>query len=151
MSVPFILRQYTDDDESFIYSSFLQSLHSHYPWKFVPKTLYFKPQAKVIEFLLRTSKLLVACFPEDPSEIIGWILFQPVSAAMAIHYIYVKGQWRTKRVASDIIKQVKEDNTLLITSHVCDDFGKLKYKVPNCKIIYDPFLIEKLKEIDASG
>lgn len=149
--IPFVLRKSTKDDESFIYSSFLKSFRDSYPIKFVPNSLYFKPQSDIIEFLLSTAECLVACFPEDPEQIIGWCLFQPLSDTVAVHYLYIKNQHRNLHMGLDVIKEVIGEAKLIVASHMCDNYDKLKYKIPNCKVIYDPFLINKLRAINVPG
>lgn len=150
MHIPFILRNLTKEDENFIYNSYLKSFHSYYPMKFVPDILYFKPQSECLDFLLDTATCLVACFPEDPDEIIGYCIYQNVTEALVLHYIYIKRQHRDKGMAADIIRQIIGDNTMIIASHICDDYSKLKHTIPNCKVIYDPFLIDKLRDLEAS-
>src|SRR5579859_1846901 len=102
----FILRQHTTEDISFIYNSFLKSLHNSFPIKFVPDTLYYGPQSQIIESLLKTANVMVACYPEDPSEILGYVIYQEIDSALILHYIYVKQPYRMNHVASDIISKV---------------------------------------------
>lgn len=148
MHIPFILRNFTKEDENLIYNSYLKSYHSYYPQKFIPDTLYFNPQTEVLDFLLDTATCVVACFPEDPSEIIAWCIYQEISEALALHYIYVKGQHRNRYVATDMIAQIRNNHNLVIASHVSDDYSKLKHKIHNCKVLYDPYLIGKLQDIE---
>ncbi len=149
--IPYILRKMTDTDEAFVYNSFLRSYHDHYPMKFIPDTLYFRPQTDIIDFLLDTAECLIACFPEDPDAIIGWILHQRVSDAEVIHYMYIKTQHRHKGMAVDIVQKIIGDSKLIIASHICDNYAKLKYKIKDVSVIYDPFVIEKLRELDVTG
>lgn len=143
MHIPFILRSMTENDKSFIYNSFLKSYHDHYPAKFVPDILYYKPQSDIIDYLLTTSTCLIACFPEDPSEIAGYLLYQEVSDALVLHYIYVKNLHRWKYMATDMINQIIDKKSLIIATHMCDGFAKLKYKIKSARIVYDPYFIAK--------
>lgn len=148
--IPFILRETTSNDTNFIFNSFLRSFHAAYPNKYVPDALFYKPQSRIITYLLDTADCLIACYPEAPEQIIGWILSQPRSEATVIHYLYIKNQYRKQGIAKDILSQVLNGNSLVIASHLCDDFGIMRKKVPGAKVIYDPFLINKLMEINVS-
>ena len=71
--------------------------------------------------------------------------------ALVIHYIYLKGQHRNKHIAADMVAQILNKHSLIVASHICDEYAKLRHKVPGCKIIFDPYIIDKLKEIDGSS
>ena len=55
--------------------------------------------------------------------------------------------FRFKHIATDILKQINT-KPLIIATHIVDNFDKLKYKIKDTKIIYDPFLIQRLEEYD---
>lgn len=137
----FILREYTEDDKSFIYSSFLQSYHQHSFLKFVPNSLYFTEQAKVIDYLLSSSKVLIYCYPEDPESIVGYVMYEYSGDTTVIHWIYVKNLMRHKYVGTDIVEHIATDNKLIIATHITDDFNLLKHKIKNKSIVYDPFFL----------
>lgn len=146
--IPYILRKITEKDTNFIYNSFLKSYRNTYPMTLVPDTLYFKPQSEVIEFLLETAECFVAVYPEDPSEIIGYIIYQNMVDAAVIHYIYIKNHYRGSKIAIDIVNSILSNYNLIIATHICNSYSKLKNKINNCEVIYDPFLIGKLKKIN---
>lgn len=145
--IPFILRTSTIEDQNYIYQSYLKSYHLQYPMKMIPNILYFKPQSNILDFLFETAHVMVACYPEAPDQIIGWLIYQKASDALVIHYIYIRGQNRNQGIALDMISQVIENNKLIIATHISDKYYQLKNKVPGCKMVYDPFLITKLKDI----
>jgi hypothetical protein len=144
MSLPFILRDNVPEDTSFIYNSYLKSYHLQYPIYYIPNILYFKSQSKILDTLLETQQVLIACYPEDPSEIIGYIIYDNKPDVFVLHYIYIKGMYHHKGIASNILSQILNDHKLIITTHIHDDFSLLKKKIPNCKMIYNPFQLESL-------
>ena len=137
----FILREFTADDKSFVYSSFLQSYHQHSFLKHVPNSLYFSEQGKVIDYLLATGRVLIACYPEEPDTIAGYVLYEYSGETLILHWVYVKNLMRHKYVATDIIESIAANNKLIIATHITDDFALLKHKIKNKSFVYDPYFI----------
>lgn len=137
--IDYILRDRVDNDNKFIYNSFLRSNHDQYPNKFIPDSIYFPPQSKIIENLIASSTVLVACFPEEPDEIIGYMIYDHHPEHLVIHYIYVKLTFRNTSVATSIVNQIIDNKKLIIATHICDNFNKLKHKINGSKIVYNPY------------
>lgn len=138
--IQYILREITEDDKALIFNSFLKSYHKSSVCKFVPNSLYYKPQTAIINFIIDNTKSLVLCFPEEPSEIIGYVLYEYVNDTLVVHYVYIKNLYRRQNIARDLILQLAEDN-LIIATHITDEFSTLRYKLDNKRIVYDPFYI----------
>lgn len=140
--IQYVLREHTAEDMPFIFNSWLKSYKANSACKLVPDVLYFKSHTKIINFLLSKSIVLIACFPEDPTEIIGYVVYQIVSDIVVIHWIYVKDKHRYKYNATDIIKQIcKPEDKLIICTYIVNDFNKFKHKLNNIKVVYDPYYI----------
>lgn len=149
MPLEYITRHMKDEDKSFIYNSFLQSYHKQYPVKYIPPTIYYKAQSEEIEFLLRKSNVSMAVFPEDADEIMGYAIYEYASDALILHYIYIKNMVRRKYLATNLIKSLLGDNKLIIFTHMFDDFPKVKYKIPQVRMVYDPFFLLNKRLTDA--
>ena len=145
--IPLLLRDRTPDDEPFIYNSWLKSYHSNSSCKHTPNTIYFKYQAEIIKYLLENERVVISCFPEEPSQIIGYCVYNIVSSALVLHYLYVKNTLRNQQFGCNIIKSLlpNKGGNLIIATHISDAFPQLKHKIQNTKIIYDPFYILEKK------
>jgi hypothetical protein len=140
----YIIRDKIKEDESYIYNSYLKSYYKNYPIKLVPQTLYFRGQAKVMDFLLENANVQVFVFPEDTNEIIGYIIYQYVADALVIHYIFIREMFQGQKIATEIIKSLTyKDTFLIIATHLTDNFKHLR-NVSETRLIYDPFLLMKL-------
>lgn len=141
--IPLLLRDRTLEDEAFIYSSWLKSYHQNSVAKFTPNTIYFPHQTQLIKYLLENEKIVISCFPEDPSEIIGYCVYNIVSDALIIHYIYIKNMHRNGKFAYDIVSSLlpKKDGNLIIATSITDNFCNIRNKIPNAKIVFDPYYI----------
>ena len=83
------LRPIIEDDTAFIFNSWLKSYRfSHFGEK-ITNTIYFAEHHKVIERLIDNSKVLVACNPEEPSQVYGYIIGEEVDGIFVLHFIYV--------------------------------------------------------------
>lgn len=139
----YIIRSKTEEDESFLYNSYLKSYHNNYPIKLVPSAIYYKEQAKELKRLFDTATINLAVFPEDANEIIGYVIYEYSSEALVLHYIYIKGMFRKKYIATKIIKELLGDIKLIICTHMFDSFNEAKYKLPGVKMSYDPYFLTR--------
>lgn len=144
--VPTHIRQGTIDDASFIYSSWLRSYRDHSSYAdFIPKEIYYKCQARVIENLLKNCGVSIACNPEDNEQIFGYVVYSPSNIGVSIiHYIYVKHPYRRLGIATTLKEYVKHetchDNALpLVATH---ETGMLKTTfAEKWNIIFNPYLL----------
>jgi hypothetical protein len=139
-----VTRERVPGDDGFIYNSYLRSYHERSTMKHAPHRLYFKPQANVLTFLLREGRALVACYPEDPNEILGYILFQHTHEALVLHYVY--GKLHGMGIRSGLIRAAAGAHQLAVLTHMCDGYQRLRKKMAGMGIgvVYDPFLLHRL-------
>lgn len=139
--VTFVLREATAADHNYILSSFLTSYYQFSPCKFAAGALYYQQQGEIIKFLLGSCQVQVACFPEDPTEIAGYIMYQYIDNNLIIHYVYVREPYRKQKLAQDMIMSLINDVDLIVATHYPYNFVSLKHMIPNKSITYDPFFI----------
>ena len=97
------LRPIIEDDTAFIFNSWLKSYRfSHFGEK-ITNTIYFAEHHKVIERLIDNSKVLVACNPEEPSQVYGYIIGEEVDGIFVLHFIYVKQTFRNMGVGKTLL------------------------------------------------
>lgn len=143
--IEFVTRAMVPEDEALICNSYLLGCHSSWPLKLVPGSLYFKPQGHILRFLLQSAQTTVACFPEDPGEILGYAIHQSLPEALVLHYIYVK---RSRAgTGGRLLKSILDGKQLVIATHVCENFTKLRAKLAPRRMVYDPYLIRRLMEL----
>lgn len=90
-----ILRASEGDDESFIYSSWLKA---HFDIganvKAIDRKTFETHHRTIIQELLRRGNVLIACDPEVPTLIYGWIAYELIGHQLCVHYCYVRGSQR---------------------------------------------------------
>ena len=137
--IEFVTRGLIDEDRAFIFNSYLKGYRENHPLHWAPHALYFGPQAKVLEFLLQSAQTAVACFPEDPGEILGYAIYQHVPAALILHYVYARR--RGVGIGGGLVRSIAEDKRLLIATHACDDYRTLRHKAAPMRVTFDPFFV----------
>lgn len=142
MPLPYLLREATPEDESFIRNSWLTSLHDHSQLSYVQRSVYFREQNKILDYLLSTSSVLIACFPEAPDQIMGYVVYDHIIKTLVLHWVYVKSMFRMQGIALGMIKPLLDpDNTVIVCTHITHAFKHLKDKVPGKHCLYDPYLV----------
>lgn len=82
------------EDVNFIFNSWLKSYRNSYATKNITSTFYFSEHHKVIERVLAAAKTIIACNPEDPSQVYGYVVADTVDGIFVVHYLYVKHSFR---------------------------------------------------------
>lgn len=70
--------------------------------KGVTSRVYWDGHHDVIERLLGRSELLVMCWPEDPSSVLGWLCAEP--AKRQLHFVATKWEYRREKVARRLLE-----------------------------------------------
>ncbi len=133
-----VLREMEKDDESFIYSSWLRSYRGSPITTHMINDVYYDNHKKIIEKLLLEAKVIIACNPEDPSQIYGFICYEDgVPNCSVVHYLYVKYPFRKMGLGTHLFDSICSDATLTIVTHYNSN---IKNKLDN-NLIYNPYLL----------
>lgn len=143
-----------DTDHNFIYATWLRGLYyGNSFFKLSDKNEFMERYELVIQNLLFRASVetRVACLNEDPDAIIGYSLVENFPEFSALHWVFVKPEWRKAGVASDLIP----DSVSAVT-HIVDSICQLKLKdksksdrylsnydikLKNRKLSFKPFLL----------
>jgi len=105
------LRPMMEEDESFIYSSWLKSYRSSPAATYLDNDTYYNNHKKIVEKLLSKANVTVLCSIEDSSQIYGFICHEGNTA----HYLYIKYPFRKMGLAKYIFNSIFSDTTIVIT------------------------------------
>ncbi len=112
------IRYAHDMDVDFITSSWLKSFRDGYFNATVPNRVYFTQHHKILENLLPTATVLVACNAEKPDQILGWMCYQVDGKVCILHYIYVKDLMRGHGIAQRLFDYVMTNQSLNLAQNV---------------------------------
>lgn len=133
------LREATSEDVNFIFSSWLKSYRSSDFAKCITDTIYFEYHHDVIENLIATSQVIVACDKKKPHEIYGYMVAQVVDNIFTIHYTYVKQPFRRIGIA-DLMFKAFDHNPDHVACYSHETFMARRL-APRYRLVHHPYLM----------
>lgn len=108
---PVRVRPATEADINFIFSSWLKSYRDSFFAATISTTVYYAEHHKVVERLLKSCEVYVACSDADTSELYGFVCGERVDGILVIHYAYVKHHFRWLGIGRKLFEQFNHDGT----------------------------------------
>lgn len=140
MSDLFNVRKAAVEDLPFIFNSWLKCYRAAPAVKMIPNSTYYASQHALIEKILLTSEVHIACNIEDPSQIYGYVVGKTREGKCTVHWLYCKHTFRRNGVAKALLQQLGEGP--FEYSHRLDNTERL-IKRPNC--VYNPYFFLETK------
>ena len=97
------IRDATETDVNFIFNSWLKSYRDSEFAKHIANEIYFAEHHKLVERLLKTNNVSVACDQSDPDHIYGFICAGHTDGIFTVHYLYVKHTFRRFGIATALL------------------------------------------------
>lgn len=101
-----MLRPVRHDDFAYIFSTIMPSVWLGNPFfKKIKRNIFLPHYRVVIDSIIENPKtqILIAAFNEDDSLILGYSIFQDDT----LHYVYVKGAYRNRKIATLLLENFK--------------------------------------------
>lgn len=129
------IRPAVGTDLNFIFDTFKESLRSDSSLGRSCKASVFKKEfAQVIDYILETSKVLIACYASNENTILGYLIFEPG----IIHYAFTKRAFRKMGIQSALIESAwgpREDIQCSFKTRMVRDLFERKQF-----LIHNPFI-----------
>ena len=127
------IRDAHPEDINFIYATWLRSYRTGSSiGRQSRNTIYYREYNKVIDQILNSSTIKIACLDEDELIILGYAVFDREN----IHYIFVKEAFRRLGIAKRLVE------SSLILPETCTHSTYLAEAViEKFKLTYNPFLL----------
>jgi GNAT superfamily N-acetyltransferase len=149
-----VLRGIAPEDSNFIYSSLAKSLRDAPLFRNVPGQIFFDGIRSVINSLLN-HVVVIACNPEDQSQIFGFAIGTPATPTTPpiVHYVYVKHPFRGFGVGKTLLFSLVRDRRYqyslfsrgLLRRAAPEDPHDPSMYFEKLNGDYNPFLIGELK------
>lgn len=143
--VPIITRQAVESDIGYILDSFLQGARSPV-YSNMKGTIYFKRYKPILLALLKRSQILIACLPDDPNTIAGFVVYDFLDQIPIIHWVQTRKMFKQQGIAKHLLNQVSPNfgTKLTVVSHL-----PIPKSLPNSfhqlsqtyNLQYDPFIV----------
>lgn len=101
-AAPVVVREAGPGDLNFILKSWLMAVRntSHLSWG-IANARYFAGEQILIKRTLAKARTLVACLPDDPELVLGFVVCEPPALC---HFVYVKAALRRQGVARVLLQ-----------------------------------------------
>lgn len=130
------LREPKKNDISFIYSTWLKSYHYDSWTKNIAKSIFFDHYKLIIDEILLTAQIKVACSKDDEDIILGYLVFED----QILHYCFVKDAFRGYGIATNLVKSSLNSNTYEISHRTHSLLNIIRDRKD---FIYNPFKLYK--------
>lgn len=138
LPAPIRVRKALETDINFIFSSWLESFRKSRFAQDMHNTIYFTEHHKIIENLLKTCDVWIACSDVDPSQIFGFLCCEVIDGQFVLHYAYVKHDFRMLGIGSMMLSATAHNPEVagFYTHHTLAAM-KLAAKY---RLLYSPYL-----------
>lgn len=133
------IRNATQVDVNFIFSTWQKAYRYSVKTAGIESEIYFNQQHTLIEGLMKTAYILVACSTADPTQIYGYLCYEKIEDAPVVHFAYVKKSYRNLGIGKLLLSHSKIDPKapFFITHHT----GAVdKLNPEHYFAIYNPYL-----------
>lgn len=147
-------RAFAETDQSFIFATWLRGLYyGNSFFRQIEKDAFMEKYTFVIRNTIfrPSTSVNIAALKEDSDTIIGYSVTENFGEFDALHWVFVKLEWRGQGIAKDLIP----DNVSVVTHSVDSNYSvKLKpktksdkwlsnydLKLKNRKLTFNPFLL----------
>lgn len=132
-------REPNQGDVNFLFNSWLKSHRTSSQVQGIMHPVYYSQQHLLIEGLLSTCKVIVACNADDTMQIYGYICYGDAEGHPLVHYVYVKQPYRRLGLANLLFEEAKIDpKAAFFGSHRPGPGFKTLERNSMC--IYNPYL-----------
>jgi GNAT superfamily N-acetyltransferase len=141
-------------DGGFCIQSYVLSTGDKFPYRYMDKHAYSNAIYPLVQWLFANSQVLIACDPDLPDVIYGFIMYQTHEHHSVIHYMYVKKAFRGYGIASQLVKAAIPNfgqATTIVTQLPPPPGSGSKYAgmqmdqvLSRYRLEYDGFLVSKL-------
>jgi hypothetical protein len=134
------LRPANENDVGFIFNSWLKSFRKSNFAKNIDNTIYYENHHKLIEKLVKSNPVIVACDSKDETQLFGYICASNSSGILVIHYAYVKHSFRNMGVCKLLLSSFNHSKDVAsIYTHHTNASEKLSSKFNS---VYHPYLLK---------
>lgn len=133
----YTIRLATQDDLTFIISSWTKAMYDLYPHKYALD--FTSHYHRYLNNLLNKSLVAVSCWDESPQDIVGYLVYTSFRNELIVHYAYTKLDDRKKGILKDLLAFANPMGAPIIFTHPAKNEKVMQYFVS--KYIYDPALL----------
>lgn len=129
------IRAPNKNDIPFIYATWLNSFYLDSWAKSITKTIFFENYKRVVDHILQSATVTIACSQEDPNVIFGYLVSEPGVA----HYCFVKEAFRSFGIAKDLYNKAFDSDEKIQITHRTRKLNPIFNKKQS--LIFNPLIL----------
>lgn len=135
------IRGMLESDIPFIYDTWMKCMETSSPiGRLMHARVYKKNLRAMIDGILKISQVSIACNPEDPDQVYGYVVHRMLHSIPVISFVHVKHTFRNMRICANLLIPITEGKACIATSKH-EYLGRVFRKY---NIVYNPFIDFKL-------
>lgn len=134
----YVLRVLEPGDRAFVASAWIRGAHDPAPACFIPRARFDPHQRAHVDRCLDTYSTLVACHPDDPSELFAFICFCLVERMPVVHWLYVRNLFRRMGIARSIFGAIAPGAKAVVSTQWSSNSVWIQRRI---SFFYDPFMV----------
>ena len=109
----------TLDDAPFVYAGWLNAAHRTYP-NMHAQDFFVEERARV-QRIIEGSVTAVASLADDPSELLGFVVYGKWRKTLAVHFAFVKPEARRQRVFTGLLAWANHEGLPVVMTAAAQD------------------------------
>ena len=140
-----MMREAELSDLDFVMDTVSKSLRNSPMFKLCSNDVFYEGFKEHIEPLIMESQIVVACNPEDPSQIYGYVSYYKTGShntgkivSTTVNYMYIKQVYRGMTIGSQLLNVIWHKDTFLLYKYSTPSWEKF-IKRHTSKAYFSPF------------
>lgn len=140
-----LMREAELSDINFIMDTVSKSLRNSPAFKLCSNDVFYEGFKEQIEPLIMESQLVVACNPEDPTQIYGYVSYYKTGShvtgkiiSTTVNYMYIKQVYRGMTIGQQLLNVIWHKDTFLLYKYSTPSWENFVHKLTN-KAYFNPF------------
>jgi hypothetical protein len=148
--IPIVFRDKVETDIGYLLDSFLSG--AYYPvYGQMSFGVYRRRYRPMVLNLIHGCSVIVACLPDQPDEIAGFIIFEKFEGVPVIHWVHTRGPFLRQGIGTSLIKAAIPSfgvETTLVSHKLNPGIGEHQFKITfrqmkeKYLLCFDPFLVD---------
>lgn len=143
MTPDYVLRALEIGDRGFVFNAWIKAAFEVEPTCYQVRARYEAAQRAHIDACLESATAMVACHPDDPTQLFGFVCLANVAGMPVVHWIYVRNHFRKMGLARSILRRLVPDTSAIVATQWSKDCAWIRRKT---KLYFDPNLVHDLKK-----
>ena len=99
-----LVRPYSNGDEGIVVANWARQIRRLDPFSAMSPEAFRRHVHQVVVPLLSRAPTVMACCPEEPSQVYGFICGETSGDEQVLHFLYVRSTWRRGGVATTLLR-----------------------------------------------